>query len=70
MKQTTPLKAIKEKCIDCMCGQVNEIKICPITDCSLYPYRMGKGNKREMTDEQRQALSERARRNFHAKDSQ
>jgi hypothetical protein len=35
------IKAIRAKCIDCMCGQILEVKHCPIPDCPLYPYRMG-----------------------------
>jgi hypothetical protein len=37
----TPTKAIRAKCLDCCCGQANEVKLCPIPDCSLYPYRLG-----------------------------
>ena len=58
----TPLKAIKMKCLDCCCGQANEVKLCPVTDCTLYPFRFGKGAKREPTDEQRAELSERMKR--------
>ena len=43
----TPVKAIREKCIDCMCGQKHEVKLCPITDCSLYPFRLGKNPNRK-----------------------
>lgn len=35
------LKAIREKCLDCSGWHPNEVKECPITRCSLYPYRMG-----------------------------
>lgn len=31
--------AIRAKCWDCACGQKEEIKLCPITDCSLYNFR-------------------------------
>ena len=57
----TPLKAIRQHCLDCCCGQVNEVKLCPATSCSLHPYRFGKNpnSKRTMTDEQRQAAAER-----------
>ena len=59
----TPTQAIRAKCIDCSCGSVNEVKLCPITDCSLYPFRLGHNPniKREITDEQRAKMSERAR---------
>lgn len=45
MKILTPLKAIRAKCIDCMCGQMVEVKLCPCKDCSLWPYRFGKRPK-------------------------
>ena len=31
--------AIRAKCWDCACGQKEEIKLCTITDCSLYNFR-------------------------------
>lgn len=37
----TPVQAIRAKCIDCMCGSVYEVRLCPSEDCSLYPFRMG-----------------------------
>ncbi len=37
-----PLKAMRAKCIDCCNGQVKEIRLCPITECPLWPYRLGK----------------------------
>ena len=62
MEITNPVKAIREKCIDCCAGQPNEVKLCPITDCPLYAFRLGKNpyrTKREYTDEQREAMKER-----------
>lgn len=43
----TPIKAIRSHCLDCMCGQATEVRLCPITDCSLYPYRMGHNPSRK-----------------------
>lgn len=40
-KRLTPIKAIRAKCLDCCCWQKNEVKLCPVRDCALYPYRMG-----------------------------
>ena len=37
----TPIKSIRSKCIDCTCGSLKEIRLCPVIDCPLYPYRMG-----------------------------
>lgn len=63
LENNTPLKAIRLKCIDCMCGQVNEVKVCPMEQCPLYPYRFGRNPnlKRQLSDEQRCALAERLR---------
>lgn len=62
----TPLKTIKAKCFECCCGQITEVRECPITDCPLFPFRLGKmSSKRELTDEECKILSERAKRNFH-----
>lgn len=49
----TPVKAIRAKCLDCCCWQQKEVKLCPITDCPLYPFRMGKNPncKRKKFDE-------------------
>ena len=42
----TPIKAIRAKCLDCCCGNPNEVRLCPISTCSLYPYRFGKNPDR------------------------
>ena len=47
VEHLTPLKAIREKCKNCMCDNVKEIRECPITDCSLYQYRFGKNPNRK-----------------------
>ncbi len=39
---TTPLKAIRAKCLDCCCGSYLEVTECPIEKCPLYCYRLGK----------------------------
>lgn len=38
----TPMRAIRRKCLDCVCGSAKEVELCAIEDCSLYPYRFGK----------------------------
>ena len=43
----TPIKAIRAKCIDCCCGQLQEIRCCAVKNCPLYPYRMGRRPKDE-----------------------
>ena len=41
MKILTPIKAIRAKCLDCSAGSVQEVRLCPVEGCVLYPYRMG-----------------------------
>ncbi len=36
-----PLKAIRAKCLDCVCDQVAEVRACPSKTCSLWMFRMG-----------------------------
>lgn len=38
----TPVKSIRAKCLDCMCGSPQEVRLCPSENCPLYPYRMGR----------------------------
>lgn len=40
-KRVSPLKAIRCKCLDCVCYQSSEITRCPILDCPLYNFRSG-----------------------------
>lgn len=37
----TPMKAIRAKCIDCMCGNKAEVRRCPCENCPLWPFRTG-----------------------------
>lgn len=41
-RRTSPLRAIRLKCLDCMCWQGNEVSLCPSDDCILWHYRFGK----------------------------
>ena len=50
-----PLRAIREKCLDCSCQQPIEVKECTVKTCALYPFRMGVNPyraKRVMSPEQ------------------
>lgn len=38
----TPMKAIRQKCLDCSCGSSKEVALCIIEKCPLYSYRFGK----------------------------
>ena len=37
----TRSKPIRLKCIDCMCGQVKEVRLCPAKNCPIQNYRLG-----------------------------
>ena len=45
----SPLKAIRQKCLDCVCGSPKEVKLCTCGDtkdplnqaCTLFPFRFG-----------------------------
>lgn len=61
----TPMQAIRAKCLDCTCNQRQEVTACPMTDCPLYEFRLGKNpnyKPREYTEEQLKALKERGRK--------
>jgi len=48
MKNLTPMRAIRQKCLDCCCFQPKEVTLCTVTNCPLYAFRTGhrpqKGN--------------------------
>ena len=69
---TSPMKAIRAKCLDCCIGQREEVKLCPAKDCPLYPFRLGKNPNRKartFTEEQRKAAAERLKKAREAKKS-
>lgn len=41
MAKLTPIKAIRQKCIDCCAGQCREVAHCTVQKCALYEYRNG-----------------------------
>lgn len=60
--ETSPMKAIRLKCLDCTCFSQKEVKLCVITNCPLHPYRFGKNPgrpKRVYTEEERQVIRDR-----------
>lgn len=69
MKEITPMKAIRLKCLDCSCGSNEEVKNCFAKKCPLYQFRFdykldenGNRRKRDLTDEQRQKMAERLKK--------
>lgn len=39
---STPMAAIRNKCLDCCCWLPSEVRDCIAVDCPLHPYRFGK----------------------------
>ena len=46
----TPIKSIREKCLDCSCGSPKEVRLCPVIKCALYPYRFGRRPTKAILD--------------------
>jgi len=40
-KPVSPMKAIRQKCLDCCCNQPSEVRACEATKCALWPFRAG-----------------------------
>ena len=58
----SPGKAIRAKCLDCSGNSSDEVKACPVKDCPLYPFRLGRNpfrTPRILTDEQKAKAAER-----------
>ena len=57
-----PLKAIRDKCLDCCCGNAAEVRKCVSVDCPSWPFRMGTNSfrkKRDLSSAEKQARVER-----------
>jgi hypothetical protein len=64
MKITNPIKAIRANCIECSGGSQNEVKMCVIPECPLFPFRMGKNpfrKARKLSEDQKASAAERFR---------
>lgn len=62
----TPIKAIRAKCVDCMCGSVYEVALCPSEDCPLWAFRFGKNPNIKLSEEERVKRAERARQQIQS----
>ena len=62
-KTTSPIRAVRLKCLDCTCGSAKEIEACPIKACPLWAFRFGKNPYRKpVSEERRAAAAERMRK--------
>ncbi len=66
-KTTSPLRAIRLKCLDCTCGSQKEVEACPIVKCPLHPFRAGKNPYRKPISEERRAAASERMKNLMAK---
>ena len=63
-KSMTPIRTIREKCLDCCLNQRSEVKHCGVVACPLWPYRRGRRPLPEETEahlQEKAALGERNR---------
>ena len=56
----TPVKAIREKCLDCCCGSHKEVRQCTVINCAIYPYRLGRRPDKATVDTLKEFYSENA----------
>ena len=49
----TPRKAMRKKCLECATTSIN-VQKCPILDCTLWPYRLGRGITSDIEGKKRQ----------------
>jgi hypothetical protein len=51
LKILTPIEAMREKCLDCTGQHPKEIFLCRLTNCRIWPYRMGRRPNIELSME-------------------
>ena len=69
-KTTSPIRAIRLKCLDCTCGSQKEVEACPIEKCPLWRFRFGKNPFRKPVSEENKAkAAERMRKYMASKKS-
>jgi len=69
-KVLSPIRAIREKCLNCCNWSSAEVERCEAQDCPLYPFRLGADpgrRKKKVSETQRQAAAERLRNAREAK---
>jgi hypothetical protein len=59
---TSPVKAIRAKCLDCSGDSAKEVKLCTVETCPLHPFRFGKNpfhKGRKLTEQEKRERVER-----------
>jgi hypothetical protein len=54
-RRVTPLRAVRQECLDCSGGSANEVRLCIAKSCALWPFRFG----RRPTDELKAEVADR-----------
>ena len=66
-KTTSPIRAIRNKCLDCTCNSPKEVEACPIKACPLWAFRFGRNPYRKPQSEERRAQAAERMRILQAK---
>ena len=62
-KTTSPIRAVRLKCLDCTCNSPKAVEACPIKACPLWAFRFGRNPYRKpVSEERRAAAAERMRK--------
>lgn len=69
-RTTSPLRAIRNKCLDCTCNSPKEVELCPIAKCSLYPFRFGNNPFRKERSEAQKEATRKAFEKLRAKNAE
>jgi len=71
-KKLTPIKAIRQKCLDCCADSSLEVKLCEMTNCSLHRFRLGRNPNRTrvMSDAEKEAFRDRMARLREIRDAE
>lgn len=65
-KTTSPLRAVRLKCLDCTCNSPKEVELCPIRACPLWAFRFGRNPYRKPQSEERRAQAAERMAKFNA----
>ena len=49
--RVTPLRAVRQECLDCCGGSANEVRLCVSKSCASWPFRLGKRPTAELRAE-------------------
>lgn len=70
IQRISPSKAIRKKCLDCCCGDRQEVSDCEIISCSIWPFRFGSNpwSTKTMSEEQKEKMRILIKERFNKKE--